>query len=107
MVLERNVRVSDAKDEIMGVLAEIEREKLLDHYLLDTIQRTVARMIHAEEYLARYMEIIEVLVQEHPKDKELVAAVFEGSLKNNKFAQAAKMAAKLLNNFEERDYALT
>jgi hypothetical protein len=47
------------------------------------------------------------LVTEYPKDKELVKSVFEGSLKNNKFGQGAKMAAKMLNQFEEPSFALT
>ena len=57
--------------------------------------------------MVRYQEIIENLVNAYPKDKELVKSVFEGSLKNNKFGLAAKMAAKLLNQFEESSYALT
>lgn len=48
VVLERNLRVSEAKEEILGVLSEIEKDKILDHYLLDTLQRRVSRMIHKD-----------------------------------------------------------
>ena len=71
VVLERNVKVSEARAEVMGVLDEIEKSSLLDHCLLETITRSVARMIHCDEYMARYLQIIESLVNEHPKDKEL------------------------------------
>jgi hypothetical protein len=106
VVLERNLRVSEASDEIFGVLDEIEKEKILDHFLLDTLSRSVSRMIHKDAYMARYQTIIENLVNEYPKDKELVYSVYEGSLKNNKFSQAAKMAAKMVNTFDEPSFAL-
>ena len=64
-------------------------------------------MIHKDQYMVKYQAIIENLVSEYPKDKELVKSVFEGSIKNNKFALGAKMAAKLVNAFEEPSFALT
>ena len=88
VVLERCLRVGDARSELLSVLDQIEQENVLDHYLLDTLQRSVARMTvtHREEYLTRYQSVIERLVNEHPKDKELVRAVYDGSLRSNKFA---------------------
>jgi hypothetical protein len=54
VVLERNLRVSEASEEIFGVLDDIEKEKILDHFLLDTLQRSVSRMIHKDQYMVRY-----------------------------------------------------
>ena len=50
--------------------------------------------------------MIEELQAMNPADKELVKSVFEGSLRNNQFEKAAKMASQLLNKFKEPRYAL-
>lgn len=42
VVLEKCVRVAEARDTILGVLNEIEQHKILDHYLLDTLQRSAS-----------------------------------------------------------------
>ena len=80
LVLEKNLRVAEAKAEIFGVLDELAEKKIVDHFVLDTIKNTTGRMIHREEYLQRYQSLIETLLKEAPKDKELVSAVFEGSV---------------------------
>lgn len=64
-------------------------------------------MGHKDLYMQRYLEVVEVLHNNNPKDKELVKALFEGSVRANKFDKAAKMAAKLLNTFAEPSFALT
>jgi hypothetical protein len=45
--------------------------------------------------------VTESLQSKNPNDVELVKCVFAGSLRTNKFSQAAKMASKLANNFSE------
>lgn len=37
MVLDKNNRLDEARDEILGVLNQIEKSQAVDHYLLDTI----------------------------------------------------------------------
>ncbi len=91
----------------MSVFDEIAKNDIVDHYVLDTLVRTASRMTHKTEYMQRYQEVIESLQNNHPKDKELVKSVYEGSLRNNKFSQAAKMASKLTNNFSEQGYVLS
>lgn len=106
-VTERNMRLTEAKADIFGVFDEMEKSNITDRYVHDTLMRTVSQMSGRAEYMQRYLEVIEKLQVNNPKDKELVKSVFDGSVGNNKFDKAAKMAAKLLNNFNEPSYALT
>ena len=49
------------KEGIFGVLDEILKNNMADHYVLDTLVRTASRMGHKNEYMQRYLEVIEVL----------------------------------------------
>ena len=53
-------------------------------------------MAEGKAFLAKYLELIEYLQGKNPQDKELTFTLYEGSLKNNKYAKAAKMAAKMV-----------
>ena len=53
VVLEKCVRIPEAKEIILGVLSEIEENKILDHYLLDTLERCCSRMVFKDEVIAR------------------------------------------------------
>ena len=37
MVLDRNNRLDEARDEIFGVLDQVKSTTVVDHYLLDTL----------------------------------------------------------------------
>lgn len=37
LVLDRNNRMEEAREEILGVLEQVREENMVDHYLLDTI----------------------------------------------------------------------
>ena len=52
MVLDRNNRLQEASDEIFGVLDQIKSSTIVDHYLLDTLQRTGSRMAESKAFLA-------------------------------------------------------
>mmetsp|Transcript_15966 Transcript_15966/g.21677 ORF Transcript_15966/g.21677 Transcript_15966/m.21677 type:complete len:87 (-) Transcript_15966:30-290(-) len=75
-------------------------------YLLDTIQRTIRSMKDSNLFTARYLETVETLQGKNPDEKELAFMLYEGSLQNNKFAKAAKMAAKMNQQFGEPSFAL-
>ena len=49
---------------------------------------------------------MENLLTKNPKDREVVMSVYESSLRCNKFDKAAKMAAKLTNQFNDPSYML-
>lgn len=93
MVVERNLKIQEAKDEIFGVLDEIQKSNMTDRYVHDTLLRITSQMQHRAEYQKRYLEVIDDLQTKNPTDKELVKSVYEGSLRNNKFEKAAKMAS--------------
>mgnify|MGYP000362334171 CR=1 FL=1 len=57
-------------------------------------------------FMAKYLETVEHLQTTNPDDKELTFRLYEGSLKNNKFAKAAKMAAKMVQAFGEHSFSL-
>ena len=84
-VLEKNLKIAEAKADVFGVFDELTKIDVVDHYCLDTLMSTVCRMIHRDEYMARYLQLVESLLGNHPKDKDLVKSCYEGSLKNNKF----------------------
>ena len=46
---------------IKNKLDEILKNNMADHYVLDTLVRTASRMGHKNEYMQRYLEVIEVL----------------------------------------------
>ena len=50
LVLENNYRYSEARDELLGVLNEIKKNNLVDHYVLDTFLKTTSRMQEREHY---------------------------------------------------------
>ena len=56
--------------------------------------------------MAKYLEVVEHLLTKKPQDKELVFTMYEGSLHNNNFGQAAKMAAKMAQSFNEPAFSL-
>ena len=37
LVLDRNNRMEEAREEILGVLEQVREENMVDHYLLDTL----------------------------------------------------------------------
>ncbi len=54
-MLERNLKLQEAKDEIMGVFDEIVKNEISDQYVLDTLHRTVSRMSSNRElFLERF-----------------------------------------------------
>lgn len=63
-------------------------------------------MQESKIFSAKYLEIVEHLQAQNPDDKELTFTLYEGSLMNNKFAKAAKMAARMSQKFEELSFSL-
>ena len=61
LVLDRNNRMEEAREEILGVLEQVREENMVDHYLLDTLQRTTSSMKDSKLFLAKYLEIVEHL----------------------------------------------
>ena len=106
LVLDKCNRLEEAREDIFGVLKVLRDTSNIDHYLLDTIQRTASRMVEGQTFLAKYLELIEYLQGKNPQDKELTFTLYEGSLKNNKYAKAAKMAAKMVQSFGESSFSL-
>lgn len=106
MVLDKCKRIEDAREEIFGVFAMILDTKVVDHYLLDTLSRTCSRMAESKIFMDKYLELVEKLQGLNPDDKELTFALYEGSLQNNKFSKAAKMAAKMAQQFKEPAFSL-
>ncbi len=106
IVTERNLKIAEAREEIFGVLAEMEQHNITDRYVHDTLIRTCAQMEHRAEYQLRYLEVAEALQLKNPKDSALVKSVYEGALRSNKFDKAAKMASKMLNNFGDSSFSL-
>jgi len=105
-VLERNHRLEEAREEVFGVLNQIREQSLVDHHLLDTFKQTTSTMQDGNLFMAKYLEIVEMLHTTNPDDKELTYTVYEGSLQNNRFAKAAKMAARMVQSFSEHSFAL-
>lgn len=93
MVTERNLKIQEAKDEIFGVLDEMQKSNITDRHVHDTLLRITSSMQHRADYQKRYLEVIDDLQSKNPTDRELVKSVYEGSLRNNKFEKAAKMAS--------------
>jgi len=93
MVVERNLKIQEANEEIFGVLDEMQKSNITDRYVHDTLVRTTSQMQNRVEYQKKYLEVIDDLQTKNPSDKELVQSVFDGSLRNNKFDKAAKMAS--------------
>ena len=56
--------------------------------------------------MAKYLEIVEHLQGRNTDDKELTFTLYEGSLMNNKFAKAAKMAGRMVQAFNEPSFSL-
>jgi hypothetical protein len=82
LVLENNNRYSEARQELLGVLDEIKKNNLVDHYVLDTFLKTTSRMQEREHYQQEYFKVIEILHNQNPKDKELTHSLYSGSLIN-------------------------
>ena len=61
-------------------------------------------MQESKLFLAKYLEVVEYLQGQNPNDKELTFTMYEAGLKNNKFAKAAKMAAKMVKDFNEPSF---
>ena len=80
LVLERNNRAEEAREEVLGVLAEIKSNDMTDECLLDTYTRTASRMQDKKLFMAKYLEVVEYLLTKKPQDKELAFTMYEGSL---------------------------
>ena len=66
LVLERNNRADDARDEVLGVLKEIRENDISDPYLLSAFSRYVARMQDRSLFTAKYLEVVEYLLSKKP-----------------------------------------
>ena len=66
LVLERNNRADDARDEVLGVLKEIRENDISDPYLLGAFSRYVARMQDRSLFTAKYLEVVEYLLSKKP-----------------------------------------
>ena len=95
LVLDRNNRAEDARDEVLGVLKQIEDDVITDHYLLEAFSRYVSGMQERKLFTAKYLEVIEYLLTKRPLDKDLSFTMYEGALRNNNFNVAAKLAGKM------------
>ena len=80
LVLERNNRAEDAREEVLGVLKEIRENDISDHYLLGAFSRYISRMQDRELFAARYLEVVEHLLSKKPQDKDLAFTMYEGAL---------------------------
>ena len=105
-VLDKCNRVEEARQEIFGVLDQISSSETFDQYLLDTVQRTSRSMQESQIFAKRYLEVVEALQAKNPNEKDLTFMLYEGSLQNNKFSKAAKMAAKMAQAFNEPSFSL-
>ena len=63
-------------------------------------------MNDSQLYLDRYLEVVEQLQAQNQEDKELTFALYEGCLKNNRFPKAAKMAGRMVQQFNEPSFSL-
>ena len=106
LVLERNNRAEDAREEVLGVLKEIKENDISDHYLLGAFSRYVSRMQDRELFTAKYLEVVEQLLNKKPQDKDLAFTMYEGALQNNNFSTAAKLAGKMYQTFDNPAFAL-
>ena len=80
LVLERNNRAEEAREEVLGVLAEIKSNDMTDGCLLETYTRTASRMQDRKLFMAKYLEVVEYLLTKKPQDKDLAFTMYEGSL---------------------------
>ena len=76
MVLDRNNRLEEAKEEVMEVLAEIKRDKLADQFVLETFRRTTSQMKDSRFFDKVYLELVSELIQSYPKNKELTETLY-------------------------------
>lgn len=98
MVLDKNSRLQEAREEILDVISQVSNppdKSPLDHFVLDTLHRTIIRMTDSNHFQDQYLTLLTQLVQNNPNDKELVFAMYEAALGRNKHAVAAKMATKM------------
>ena len=84
----------------------MQKTNCTDMLVHSELTRSVASLAFRNEVMNKYLEVVEYLLGQNPKDKEVVMAVYESSLRCNKFDKAAKMAAKLVNNFQEPKFVL-
>ena len=63
LVLERNNRVGEAREEVLGVLDEIKANNISEGLVLDTFQRTCSRMQDRKLFMAKYLEVIKHLLE--------------------------------------------
>jgi hypothetical protein len=106
LVLEESNRIAESRSEVLSVLEEIKQITTVDHYVLDTFLKTTARMQERTFYQQEYFKVIEILHGKNPKDKELTHSLYTGSLMNGQFGTAAKMAQKMVQQFDEPSFAL-
>lgn len=96
LTLEESNRLGESREEILGVLEEMKKSTVVDHYVLDTFIKTTQRMKDRNFYQQEYFKLIEILHGKNPKDKELTHSLYTGSLMNGQFSTAAKMASKMV-----------
>ena len=63
-------------------------------------------MQEASFFKEKYLETVEMLQAKHPGEKELTFMLYEGCLADNRFAKAAKMAARMVQAFGEPSFSL-
>jgi len=63
VVTERNMRSAEAKEDIFGVLSEIEKLGITDRSLHEQLTRSISAMSCRTELMAKYLIVIEGLVQ--------------------------------------------
>jgi hypothetical protein len=96
LTLEESNRLGESREEVLGVLEEMKKSTVVDHYVLDTFIKTTQRMKDRNFYQQEYFKLIEILHGKNPKDKELTHSLYTGSLMNGQFSTAAKMASKMV-----------
>ena len=80
VVLERNNRFEESREEIFGVLSNIKENEISDNMTIDTIKRFIMKMQDRKLFMPKYLEIIEFLIAKNPQDQQLVLAMYEGCL---------------------------
>ena len=80
LVLERNNRVEEAHEEVLGVLNEIKSNDITSQFVLNYFSNIVSRMQNRKLYKDKYLELVEHLLTKNPQDKDLVFTMYEGSL---------------------------
>ena len=54
-ILEKNLKIHESRSEVLGVFKELMKNDIVDHYCLDTLMSSIYRMLHRDEYVAKYL----------------------------------------------------